>query len=549
MTLSGQISRLQFDSIEPKMLPESIPSYSVGPFFGLTTNVVMALLCLVNFSLHRHYRPLWNLFLFYLFLTLFFLGWVIYGLQKSPESILLAYRMSQAGLALLPASWAWFVLSLLNEKPSRLSGAIIAISLITAGLALFGKGSFFFGLPLEVHPSEGGILRPQSLFLRPTINLFCLMVCLYYLVLALAKLRRWKKHRRAYLIPFGIGLLFWFLGGVNDALLSMGIIVLTKQKILWFASFWLSIFLAVAVAIHYRSLEQAVRDARDIFEKFVPPAYLRRIAAKGLRSIRLGEADQQEVTILCCDVRGFTPLSERLNPSQLIAFVNRFFDRITRAVSKQGGVIDKFIGDAVLCIFEGTDSAQRAVACGIEMLGEVRAFNAEGDRPKDQNIQIGVGLHSGPVILGTIGSLQRMDSTVLGLTVNLAKRLEEATKTLHVDMIISDQVVKHLPDRSHYRLRDLGEVWVKGALGPLTLFEVYDQDPPEVRNLKDRIGCILTEGMGLVRAGHLEPALAKFQEAQSISPQDLPTHLLLTSLKNLLEQNHTISRAALLDLR
>jgi adenylate cyclase len=142
-----------------------------------------------------------------------------------------------------------------------------------------------------------------------------------------------------------------------------------------------------------------------------------------------------------------------------------------------------------------------------------------------------------------------MDSTVLGLTVNLAKRLEEITKKIGVDMLISEQVAKRLPDRSHYRLRDLGEAWVKGTLTPLTLFEVYDQDPPEVRDLKDRIGCILTEGVGLVRTGHLEAALTKFQEAQSISPQDVPTRLLLASLKNLLAQNHTIREAALLDLR
>ena len=531
------------------MLPESIPHYSVGPFFGLATNVVMGLLCLINSVFHRHYRPLWNLFVFYLFLTFFFLGWVIYGLQKSPESILLGYRISQAGLALLPASWAWFVLSLLNEKPSRLSGSIIIISLVTAGLALFGKGPLFFGLPLEAHPSDGGIFRPQSFLLRPAINLFCIMVCLYYLILAMTKLWRWKKQKRTYLIPFGIGLLLWFLGGLHDGLLSLGVTTLSNEKILWFASFWLSIFLAIAVALHYRSLEQAVRDARDVFEKFVPPAYLRRIAAKGLQSIRLGEADQQDVTILCCDIRGFTPLSERLNPSQLIAFVNGFLDRITKPMSRQGGVIDKFIGDAVLCIFEGTDSAQRAVACGIEMLGEVKTFNADGGRLKDQPVQIGIGLHFGPVILGTIGSSERMDSTVLGLTVNLTKRLEEVTKTLHVDMIISDQVAKRLPDRNHYRLRELGEAWVKGALTPLTLFEVYDQDPPEVRNLKDRVGCILTEGVGLVRTGHLEAALAKFQEAQSISPEDLPTRLLLTSLTNVMEQKQTVQKATLLDLR
>jgi len=521
----------------------------VGPFFGLAANLVMGLLCLINFIFNRNYRPLWNLFLFYLFLTFFFLGGVVYGIQKSPDSILMGYKISHAGLALLPASWAWFMLSLLNKKPGRLSRTIIVISLILAASALFGKGPWFFGLPLEIHPSEGGVLRPYSPFLRPVINLFCLMVCLYYFILAITKFRKLKDEKLGYLFPFGIGLLLWFLGGLHDGLLSYGVLALSKGKVLWFASLWLSIFLAIAVALHYRSLEQAVRDARDVFEKFVPPAYLRRIAAKGLRSIRLGEADQQDVTILCCDIRGFTPLSERLNPSQLIAFVNALLNRMTSAVSRQAGVIDKFIGDAVLCIFEGNDSAQRAVACGIEMLGEVKRFNAEERRLKDQAVQIGIGLHFGPVILGTIGSSERMDSTVLGLTVNLAKRLEEITKKIGVDMIISDQVAKRLPDGNHYRLRDLGEVWVKGALTPLTIFEVFDQDPPEVRNLKDRTESILTEGMGLVRTGHLEAALAKFQEAQLIFPLDLPLHLFINSLRSFLERGQAVKGAAMLDLR
>jgi class 3 adenylate cyclase len=369
----------------------------------------------------------------------------MYGLQKSPSSILIGYKISQAGLALLSTSWAWFILSLLNEKPSRLSWTIITISLVTAGLALFGKGPLFFGLPLEAHPFDGGILRTQSLLLRPAINLFCLMVCLYYLILAVTKLWRWKKQKRTYLIPFGIGLLFWFLGGFHDALLSLGVMTLSNEKILWFASFWLSIFLALAIALHYRSLQKAIREARDVFEKFVLPAYLRGIAAKGLKSICLGEADQQEVTILCCDIRGLTSLSGRLNPSQLISFINRLFERITRAVSGQEGVIDKFLGDAVLCTFEGPDSAKRAVACGVEMLAAVKAFNAEENRSDDQAVRIGIGLHTGPVILGTIGSSERMDSTILGLTVNLAERLEEITKPLGVDMLISNEVAKRLP--------------------------------------------------------------------------------------------------------
>jgi adenylate cyclase len=531
------------------MLPESIPNYSVGPFFGFAANATMAILCLVILALYRHYRPIRSLFLFYLFIALAFLGWVVYGLQKSPESILLGNRILYAALAFLPAIWFPFYLSLFNEKPDGLTWIVTGISFILAALALLGRGPLLFGLPMEPDPIAMSILRPQSKLLRPLIQSYCLVVCLFYLIMIVARLWRFKDQRRVYLMSVAIGLLFWFLGGLHDAIRANGVTILIKGQVLWFASFWLSIFLTIAVTLHFRSIEQAVREARDVFERFVPPAYLRRIATEGLGSIRLGEADQQWMTILCCDIRGFTALSERLNPSELVSFVNRLLERMTRVVDGWRGVIDKFLGDAVLCIFEGADSAERAVACGVDMLSAVKSFNAEEDRLHDQAVQIGIGLHTGPVILGTIGSSERMDSTVLGLTVNLAKRLEEITRPLGVDMLISDQVAHRLPDGHGHRFRKLGKVSIKGCSAPLAIVEVYDQDPPEIQNLKDRIGPVMAEGIELFEADQLDAALSKFQEAQSVFPQDLTLHLLITSLGEALKQGHTVKGKASLDFR
>ena len=531
------------------MLPEFIPYYGVGPFFGFATNAVMAILCLVILALYHHYRPLRSLFLFYLFSTFLFLGWVIYGLQKSPESILLGYRIDLAALVLLPVSWIWFISALFNERLGWLPKMVTGISLCLAALALWGQGPWFLGLPLESHQVAENILRPQSKLLRPVIHFFCLLVCFYYFCLVIVRFLRFKGKRPIYLLPVGIGLLFWFLGGLHDGIRSTGVAIFIKGQIVWFTSFWLSVFLTIAVALHFRSLEQAVRESRDVFERFVPPAYLRRIAAQGLKSIRLGEADQQCVTILCCDIRGFTSLSERVNPSELIALINHLFERITRVVDWRRGVIDKFLGDAVLCIFERADSAQRAVACGVDILTVVKSINTDENRPSHQTIQIGIGLHTGPVILGTIGSPKRMDSTVLGLAVNLAKRLEELTRPFAVDMIISDQVANQLPNGHGHRLRKLGEVSVKGSSVPIGIVEVYDQDPPEVRDLKERIEPMMSEGIELFKAGRLDDALSKFQEAQLIFPQDLPLRLLITSLQNALEKGQTFKGAALLDFR
>ncbi len=530
------------------MHPDFIPHLGIGPLCGLTANAILAILCLVILIIYSHYRPLRYLFFFYVFITFSFLGWFFWGLQRSPESVLLGYRILYASLALLPGTWFWFFLGLFNERPRPLIWVITGIGLLLAVLALFGQGPLFFGLPLEPDPISSDFWRPQSRLLKVLIQCFCLGACILYISLILSRPVRFKERKQV-LIPVIMGLLIWFLGGLNDSLLAAGMTFLTEERVLWFASVWLSIFLTIAIALHFRSLEQAIRDAKNMFERFVPPAYLRRIASKGLGTIRLGEADQQWVTILCCDIRGFTAWSERLTPSQLIAFVNQLYERITRVIDEGQGVIDKFLGDAVLCIFEGIDSAERAVDCAVNMLAVVESFNTEADRPTDQSVQISIGLHTGSVILGTIGTRDRMDSTVLGLAVNLAKRLEEVTRVLGVDMLITDQVAHKLPKGHGHQLRKLSEASLKGCSAPVGIIEVYDQDPPEVQHLKKRIGPLIEEGLELFKGGRLEAALSTFRVAQNIYPQDLPLQLLITSVRGALDRGGMVKGAALLDFR
>jgi class 3 adenylate cyclase len=530
------------------MLPDFIPHLSIGPLCALAANAILAIMCLVISIIYHRYRPLWSLFLFYVFITFSFLGWVFWGFQRSPESILIGYRILYAALALLPATWFWFFLELFHERPSPLTWVMTGISLLLAVAAFLGNGPLFFGLPLEPDPISFDFWRPQSRFLKVLIQSFCLAACILYISLIIARPVRFKERKQVS-IPVIIGLLIWLFGGLHDSLLAAGVTFLTEERILWFASIWLSIFLTIAIALHFRSLEKAIREAKNMFERFVPPAYLRRIASKGWGTIRLGEADQQWVTILCCDIRGFTALSERFTPSQLIAFVNRLYERITRVVDEGQGVIDKFLGDAVLCIFEGIDSAERAVTCGAKMLTTVSCFNNEEGRPADRAVQVSIGLHTGPVILGTIGGSDRMDSTVLGLTVNLAKRLEEVTRSLGVDMLITDQVARQLPNGHSHQLRKLGEASLKGCSAPVSIIEVYDQNPPEVQHLKNRIKPLFGEGIELLKAGRFEAALSKFQVAQNIYPQDLSLRLHIASIKNALDSGKMVEGTALLDFR
>lgn len=530
------------------MLPDSVPHLSIGPLCGLTANAILATLCLVISIIYFHYRPLRSLFFFYIFITFAFLGWFFWGMQRSPESVLMGYRILYASLALLPATWFWFFLELFNERPRPLTWVMTGVGTVLAVAALVGKGPFFFALPLEPDPISFNFWRPQSIVLKVLIQSFCLAACILYITIILSRPARFRERKKV-LIPVIVGLLIWFLGGLNDSLLAAGRVFLTEERILWFASIWLSIFLTIAIGLHFRSLEQMIREAKDTFERFVPPAYLRRIASKGLGAIRLGEADQQWMTILCCDIRGFTALSERFTPSQLIAFVNRLYERITRVAAEGQGVIDKFLGDAVLCIFEGVDSAERAVTCGVKMFSVVGSFNDEEGRSADHTVQIGIGLHTGPVILGTIGASDRMDSTVLGTTVNLAKRIQEATGLLGVDMLITEQVAARLPLGHPHRLRTIGEAFLKGCSEPVSIIEVCDHDSADVQQLKGRVEPLIGEGIAFFKAGRFDAALSKFQTAQNIYPEDLPLQLLTASSKGALDRADTVGAATLFDFR
>jgi adenylate cyclase len=181
------------------------------------------------------------------------------------------------------------------------------------------------------------------------------------------------------------------------------------------------------------------------------------------------------------------------------------------------------------------------------MLSTVESFNRDEAQSGEETVRIGIGLHTGPVILGTIGASDRMDSTVLGLTVNLAKRLEEVTKPLGVDMLISDQVANQLSGGHDHKLRRIGEASLKGSSVPVCLIEVYDQDLPEVRDLKNRIEPLMGEGIELFKAGRFETALSKFQVAQGIYPQDLPLQFLIHSVRSTLDRGKMVEGNTLLD--
>jgi adenylate cyclase len=148
----------------------------------------------------------------------------------------------------------------------------------------------------------------------------------------------------------------------------------------------------------------------------------------------------EEVTLLLCDIRGFTRISEPLTPADTVTLVNAYLDVVCPAIAGSGGVIDKFMGDGVLAFFEGGGHAARALGAAHQILGAIERASLPTPRP----IRIGIALHSGPVLVGTIGPRTRREYTMIGDAVNTVARLEELNKVYASSIVASARTIAEL---------------------------------------------------------------------------------------------------------
>ena len=222
---------------------------------------------------------------------------------------------------------------------------------------------------------------------------------------------------------------------------------------------------------------------------------------------RLGGA-RREMTVLFSDIRGFTSVSERGQPEDIVRTLNEYFTRMVALVFKHGGTLDKFVGDMVMALFgaplDDPDHADHAVEAALDMIVELRTLNegwtAEG-RPE---LDIGIGINTGPMIAGNIGSDLIMSYTVIGDAVNLGSRLESLNKQYGTRIIISESTKEHL--KKKYMFKPLGDVIVKGKTKPVAIFELIGREgeapvgiPLTTANQKDSP---VTEGSNVTKEAH-----------------------------------------------
>jgi len=183
---------------------------------------------------------------------------------------------------------------------------------------------------------------------------------------------------------------------------------------------------------------------------------------------------RREMTVVFSDIRGFTSVTERGDPEELVAQLNEYFTRMVAIVFKHQGTVDKFVGDMVMALFsaplDDADHAQHAVEAAIEMVHELGVLNRGWVARGMAQLDIGVGVNSGDMIAGNIGSSAIMSYTVIGDNVNLGSRLESLNKDYKTRIIISDATRARL--KGDFDIRPLGDVIVKGKSKAVQIFEV-----------------------------------------------------------------------------
>lgn len=261
------------------------------------------------------------------------------------------------------------------------------------------------------------------------------------------------------------------------------------------------------------------------FSRFVPRQFLQFLNKQSIVDVELGDHVQQEMSVLFADIRDFTTLSESMTPEENFKFINAYLSRMEPAILENQGFIDKYIGDEIMALF--SQGADHALKAAISILQRLAEYNQGRAKAGYMPIQVGIGINTGSLMLGTVGGYARMDSTVISDAVNLASRIEGLTKDYRVSLLISHYTFSQLNDANQYAFRIIDRVKVKGKLAAVSVYEVFEADPPRSREAKLATKTAFEEALLLYNLHSFKSASQLFEECLHLNPEDTVAQIYL----------------------
>ncbi len=255
------------------------------------------------------------------------------------------------------------------------------------------------------------------------------------------------------------------------------------------------------------------------YGRFVPQEFLQFLDKESIIDVNLGDQVQREMTILFSDIRSFTSLSEDMTPQENFNFLNSYLNRVSPIIRQHGGFIDKYIGDAVMALFPR--SVEDSVRSAVAMQQEVVHYNQLRSKVGYRSIEVGIGIHTGSLMLGTIGEERRMEGTVISDAVNLAARLEGLTKLYGASIVISGPTIFELGEQSkQFDFRFLGRVQVKGKKDSVAVFEVLNGCDKKTIDLKLKTLSDFEQGLLNYSNQEFRAAIEYFKRVLKVNPDD-----------------------------
>ena len=343
-----------------------------------------------------------------------------------------------------------------------------------------------------------------------------------------------------FILLFGLGFGFFF--SRITPLYSTLLVIVGLAAFGWFVYFgfaqkgqWFSFVIpAATLAANYAAItslrmireEREKRKIRKTFSQYLSPGVIELIEKDPQKYIRPG-GEMKELSVLFSDIRGFTSISERLTPDELVQLLNEYFEKMTDNVFATDGTLDKYIGDAIMAFwgspYPQADHAFRACSCALQMVRSLSKLNAKWEGAGQLPMAIGIGVNTGQVNVGNMGSARRLSWTVMGDNVNLASRLEGITKQYHVQLIISEATYRQVSHQ--FVCRELDKIRVKGKNLPVNIYELMDVAAESSKY--EQLIAQFEAAMVAYRAQNWREAVGKFGDVLINFPEDGPTQVFL----------------------
>nr|CAA6807548.1 MAG: Adenylate cyclase (EC [uncultured Thiotrichaceae bacterium] len=387
-----------------------------------------------------------------------------------------------------------FVQSLYPKEFSKgLLNTIIATATLFCGIVIFTsvKVSSYTMLPYQI-----------------ITVLSCLYIC-YVLFRA-------AQQQREDIWWFIAGFTSFFLAVLNDVLTDMEL--LNSMLLIPFGLFLFIFSQAFILSRRFSRAFSRIEKLTQAYQRFVPVEFLSNLKQDDIVDVQLGDYVEQTMSVMFTDIRAFTSMAENMTPQETFNFLNSYLSRMEPAINNHNGFIDKYIGDEIMALFG--NSANDAVNAAIAMLLKLKEYNIYRSYSHYPPVQIGVGINTGELMLGTIGARSRMEGTVISDAVNLASRIERLTRQYNSPLLISGYTLKALTTPGQYNIRFIDRVQVDGKSEWIAIYEVFNADSLSL--IKEKLGtqANFEQAIKHYHAGEYQQALALFQSCLKAAPED-----------------------------